>query len=300
LETDADWVSYSMRLKQTGKSVVDGEHLSTLRGPPPPEEIARRLVDQQETLARINDREVMHLARDESALASLHDVQLHREAMAIREGLRAWSFFHFEPSSLRLDHPKDDLLFQRTGHDFELHESGADLARALSRLGTTDPDRLKAIGAAFQALIPEAERVEAQIGLDGRPLILLQERGLTDPFSQHDLSDGLLRILALLYLAHHPEPPTLVFVEEPENGLYPRLIEALADVLLSLSQRTQVMITTHSVQLLNRLTPDQVVFVSRTDRGSQLTRLQTRRDVIEAAAEFGVGDQLRMGHIEGQ
>lgn len=293
MKTEAyDSVSYSIRLRQSAKSVVESEHLS-LPG--------RVLVHQDQTIAKINDSaETMHLARDESALSSLHDVQTHREAIAIREGLRAWSFFHFEPSRLRAGaHYFGDLIEPREQH-FELDESGTDLARALSRLGSTDPAQLEAIAAAFKTLIPEAEGLSAQVGLDGKPLILLRERNLTDPLTQHDLSDGLLRILALLYLAHHPEPPTLVVVEEPENGLYPRLIEAMVDTLLSLSQRVQVMITTHSVQLLNRLSPDQVVYVSRTARGSQLTRLESRRDVMEAAAEFGVGDQLRMGHIEGK
>ncbi len=180
-----------------------------------------------------------------------------------------------------------------------LEEDGANLPEALNELGKHFPGHLKAVADAFMDVIPRAIELRAEPSLKASPVILLRERGYTDPFTHVDMSDGMLRLLALLYLAHHPTPPPLVCIEEPENGLYPRLIEAMLDALRALAKRTQVMLTTHSVTLLNRLEPHEVIFISRDEAGSHLTRLDSREDVKKFVTRFGIGDQIRMGNVEG-
>ena len=209
--------------------------------------------------------------------------------------MRSWSFFSFEPSHLRHG-PPFDMVSERM--QLSLRGDGSNLPEALNELGRQHPDRLQAVADAFADFLPGLEHLGSERSLSGRTLLMLREQGFTDPFTQVDLSDGALRLLALLYLAHHPNPPALVCIEEPENGLYPRLIKSMVDVLRSLSRRTQVMLTTHSVTLLNRLLPEETVFVERTGKGSQLIRLDTRQEVLRHIERFGLGDQIRMGQVE--
>lgn len=272
----------------------------------------RVLVDQSRPDAHVfsetsSKLETLFLARNESTLASLHDIHRYRTAIALREGLGGWSFFNFEPTRIRYGRSPlsaftgfGPLTQQHLrGQGSILDEDGANLPQALFELGRTAPDRLERIAESFRDIIPRAGELHAEIPLDGRGAVLqLSEQGFTDPFTQVDLSDGMLRILALLYLAHHPQPPSLICIEEPENGLYPRIIEALLDVLRGLSHTSQVILTTHSVTLLNRLEPSEVIFAERGDTGVRLTRLDSREDVQRFADKFGIGDQLRMGNIE--
>ena len=83
------------------------------------------------------------------------------------------------------------------------------------------------------------------------------------------LSTGTLRVLALLAMLRHPEPPPLVVVEEIENGLDPRSIHLLVEEIRTavLTGVTQVVLTTHSPYLLDLLKLDQLVLVARDESG---------------------------------
>ena len=253
-------------------------------------------VSQARASAMLGDQNIQ-LVPGESALASLSDVKTQNAAISIREGLRTWAFFDFVPSAIRRP---DSLSYlrEREPTRFSLESDGSNLPRALFELGAHDPDRLAELSRAYASLVPEYEPLRVEPTLKGDPVLLLRRKGLTDPFTQADLSDGMLRILALLYVAYHPEPPSLVCIEEPENGLYPRLIEAMTDALRALSRRTQVILTTHSVTLMNTLRPSELVFAERSDSGASFHRVDGRADVVKFMEKFGLGDQLYMGSIE--
>ena len=67
------------------------------------------------------------------------------------------------------------------------------------------------------------------------------------------LSDGTLRFLALAAVLLHPKPPALVVIDEPEIGMHPDLIEAIAEMIMEAATRTQLIIATHSPELLTCL-----------------------------------------------
>jgi predicted ATPase len=100
-----------------------------------------------------------------------------------------------------------------------------------------------------------------------------EENGTTIPASR--LSDGTLRWLSLLTILLHPEPPPLVCIEEPELGLHPDMIQPLAKLLLKASERMQLIVTTHSDDLIDELsdTPEAVIICEKNSAGSQFRRL---------------------------
>lgn len=238
--------------------------------------------DKRETLDLVT-------ARGESALHSLQDLGRFRSLIELRGTLSRWSFFHFEVSPLRSPLPR---------RDGRLAPDGSNLPAALLSLGERNPEAWKEVAKAFHSLLPETEELQPQRSLAGNALLSLRERGLTNPLRHVDFSDGMLRILALLTLAFDPHPPPLVVIEEPENGLYPRLIEALVEVLRQLSKKTQVIVTTHSVTLLNQLIPEEVVFVYRDDHASKLQRADSREDIKAFFPRMGLGTQMLVGNVE--
>ena len=107
----------------------------------------------------------------------------------------------------------------------------------------------------------------------GTVQVFFHEGNYTIPATR--LSDGTLRYLCLLAILCHPNPGPLVCIEEPELGLHPDVLPTLATLLKEASERTQLIVTTHSDVLVDALTdmPEAVVVVGRSEQGSTLERL---------------------------
>lgn len=93
------------------------------------------------------------------------------------------------------------------------------------------------------------------------------------------LSDGTLRYLCLLAILCNPTPPPLICIEEPELGLHPNILPTLAELLKEASERTQIIITTHSDTLVDAMTdcPEVVLVAEKTESGTNMTRLNAEK-----------------------
>ena len=104
------------------------------------------------------------------------------------------------------------------------------------------------------------------------------EVGISSVVPATRLSDGTIRFIALLAVLCHPKPPELICIEEPEIALHPDAMSILAELLRSASQRTQIIVTTHSPELVNQFSdePELVVVCERdAAAGTQFHRLST-------------------------
>ncbi len=88
-------------------------------------------------------------------------------------------------------------------------------------------------------------------GTPPQVLVGVREKGMSRSMNLWDLSDGLLRFLCLVTALLNPRPPLLVAIDEPELGLHPGLLPIVAEMIKLASERTQVLVTTHSPDLLN-------------------------------------------------
>ena len=132
----------------------------------------------------------------------------------------------------------------------------------------------------------------------GTVQIFIRETGLIQPIPATRLSDGTLRYLFLIALLLDPTPPPLICIEEPEIGLHPDILPAIAEMLIEASQRTQLIVTTHSDALVSALSPESVLICDRDDRGSHLNRLDGDR-LKKWLENYSLGDLWRMGEIGG-
>ena len=114
------------------------------------------------------------------------------------------------------------------------------------------------------------------------------------------LSDGTLRYLCLLSILLHPEPPPLIVIEEPELGLHPDLLPTLADLLATASERSQLIVTTHSDVLVDALTdtPESVVVCEKHDGQTEMRRLD-KDDLTKWLQDYTLGNLWSSGQLGG-
>lgn len=116
----------------------------------------------------------------------------------------------------------------------------------------------------------------------------------------HRLSDGTLRYLCLLAILLDPDPPPLVAIEEPELGLHPDVLPALRDLMVAASEKTQLIVTTHSTQMVDAMTDyaDSVLVCEKKDGPTVVTRL-TQEEVDRWREHGSLGALWMSGHLGG-
>ena len=147
----------------------------------------------------------------------------------------------------------------------------------------------------LKRFFPLFERLSIRLW-GGSASIYLFETGAGLPTPATRLSDGMLRFLALLAALYSPSPPSVLCIEEPELGLHPDAVALLADVLVAVSNRTQLVITTHSDSLVSALTShgDSIVKCERLGTGTVLNRVDPD-ELASWLGDYTLGDLWRMG-----
>ena len=142
---------------------------------------------------------------------------------------------------------------------------GEDLAAFLRTLQALEPRQFKALEKALHTLLPNIDAIDIDVNDMGEVELRLIESGVAIP--ARVLSEGTLRILGLLALAGAKEGSSLVGFEEPENGVHPRRIQLIAELLKTraASKQTQYIVTTHS-PVLTDLLPDESLLVVRSSK----------------------------------
>lgn len=214
------------------------------------------------------------------------------------DALLTISRHRFEPEAMRrLQEPDGGLL---------LAEDGSNLACVVARLQSEAPEALERVRVFLHRIVPEIEDLEA-VTVGPKETLQLRQRvhGSTDPwrFYASSLSDGTLRALAALVAVNQVResemPVRLVAVEEPEAALHPAASGALVEGLKEAAGRTQVLLTTHSPELLDRLNPDTdgLLVVAAHEGVTQIappppTQLHAVREHLRSPGELLRADDL--------
>jgi predicted ATPase len=212
---------------------------------------ASALVDRKEALAKTRSgREWDVLTNDLDAfdgmLSQISDPRATPEVFAIRELIRGWRFYdHF-----RTDNEAPARQPQLGTRTPVLSHDGHDLAAALQtirEIGNVDVLDL-AISDAFPGC-----RVEIA-GRNGSLFsVEFYQEGLLRPLSGAELSDGTLRYLLLVAALLTPRTPSMMVLNEPETSLHPGLLPALARLIVTASENSQVWVVTHAKALISAL-----------------------------------------------
>jgi predicted ATPase len=210
---------------------------------------------------------------------------------ALREEMRSWRFLQLDPNALRRPSPTTAAL--------ELEPDGANLATVLARIQaetatqTRPKGDLADIAADLTSLIPGVVGVSIEEDEKNREYRIDIDMRDGHPFSSRVVSDGTLRVLALLTLLHDPKHRGLVCFEEPENGVHPFRLKAMIERLRELvtdptseevdeqEPLSQMLLNSHSPVVLSCLEKDEAMFADmvsvvnpEVDKISRKTRIR--------------------------
>jgi predicted ATPase len=188
------------------------------------------------------------------------------------------------------DPQKADLRTDRLEEDF------SNLGLFLSRLRRS-PKTKEALLSAFRDLYEGLTDFDVTIE-GGTVQVFFSEGEFIIPATR--LSDGSVRYLCLLAMLCDPKPPPLIGIEEPELGLHPDLLPKVADLLVNASQRTQLIVTTHSDILVDALSerPSAVVVCEKHDGQSTMRRLDPA-ELAQWLEKYRLGDLWTRGQLGG-
>ncbi|MBN2497787.1 MAG: AAA family ATPase [Deltaproteobacteria bacterium] len=128
--------------------------------------------------------------------------------------------------------------------------------------------------------------------------LYLEEGGRSFPARR--LSDGILRYLCLLAILVDPQPPPLLVIEEPELGLHPDILPTLRDLMIEASSRSQLIVTTHSTELVDTMTDyASSVLICEKKKGATILSRLTQEEVDHWRKHGGLGKLWMEGHFGG-
>ncbi|MDR1306401.1 MAG: AAA family ATPase [Treponema sp.] len=230
------------------------------------------------------EREIFNLAApDILAIKSLGQMQKFSAAVEFRKFLEDWFVSDFQIDKMKLT--------QDVSYNESLTRKGDNIANVAQFLFDQHPDRFNKILEKIKKRIPGVTKVEAKTNEEGGILLKFQDGRFKDPFASRYVSDGTIKMFAYLVMLADPNPHMLLCIEEPENQLYPRLLEILAEEFKEYaSAGGQVFISTHSPDLVNALEPGELFFIKKQDSGYSEIKSIGENELINRM--YSAGDKL--------
>ena len=245
-----------------------------------PEEFQYYLEQGEES----DERERVELANpSQPGVATLGALKRHPRIAAFRRFMEGWHLSYFSPDAAR--------SLPLAGPQKHLNAPGDNLGNVVQFMERDHPERFKRVLERIAARIPGINRIDTEKTSDGRLLLRFNDRGFTDPFYAQQMSDGTLKMFCYLLLLEDPAPPPFLCIEEPENGVYHKLLEILATEFREHAARprgSQVFITTHQPYFVNSLDPEEVWILEKGADGLAAVRRASADPVVTGMVEEGL------------
>jgi predicted ATPase len=228
------------------------------------------------------EKEISSFAK-ESKLKEADHICAHEVA----EDLESYRVYHF--------HDTSDSALVKGAADLEdnrvLRPQAENLAAFLYWMQQKKPDHFSNIEDTVRQIAPFFDEFRLAPSKLNETKIRLEwkEKGSESYFNASSLSDGTLRFICLATLLLQPKLPGVVLLDEPELGLHPAAVTLLAELLSSASTRTQVILATQSVTLVNQFDPESVWAVERSDNQSVFRRL-SETDMSSWLDDYSLGE----------
>jgi len=182
--------------------------------------------------------------------------------------------------------------------DIYLSSSGDNLPLVLDNLSQQNIDFEDSINEAMKLIIPQTRRLRPI--RSGRLSLTVEWyfEGISEPFFLTDMSDGTVRMLCWATLLHSPIMPSLLVIDEPELGLHVAWMPILAEWIKQAAQKTQIIVTTHSPDLLDHFTDClENVLCFASDNRTHFSIKPLSKPMLEPKLEEGwqLGDLYRVG-----
>ena len=214
-------------------------------------------------------------------IAALGSLKQHPRISAFRRFIEGWYISYFSPDAAR------SLPLACPQKHLNVH--GDNLGNVVQFMEREYPKQFRKILERIAQKIPGINKIDTERTSDGRLLLRFNDKGFQDPFYAQQMSDGTLKIFAYLLLLEDPAPPPFLCIEEPENGLYHKLLETLAKEFREhATGRTQVFVTTHQPYFVDALSPEEVWILEKGPDGFSTIRRASDDPIVENMVKEGL------------
>ncbi len=220
-----------------------------------------------------------------------------RGAAEVADAIARWQFVTLNPFAMGSPRPQ-----RRTGGAIHLANDGSNIAEYLLDIRRQDVSAFEGIVETLQYVLPYARDLQPDLTSELERTVYLQLTEGAYKVPGWLLSTGTLRIVALLALLRHPNPPPLIVIEEIENGLDPRTIHLIVEEIRAAvdAGASQIIATTHSPYFLDLLSLEDIVVVERTTNGPVFARPADQQELNEWSRNFGPGQLYTMSRLSAQ
>jgi len=232
-----------------------------------------------------NETEIIELQDNRKlGIATLGALKQHPRISAFRQFIEGWYLSYFSPDAAR--------SLSLSGPQKHLNIHGDNIGNVVQFMEREHPKQFEKILKDIAEKIPGVDKISTERMIDGRLLLKFNDKGFQDPFSAQQMSDGTLKVFAYLLLLSDPTPPPFICIEEPENGLYHKLLETLAQQFRAYvtegKSKSQIFITTHQPYFVDALEPNEVWILEKGNDGFSTIRRASEDAVIQGLVEEGL------------
>ena len=217
-------------------------------------------------------------------IATLGALKQHPRIASFREFVEGWYLSYFTPDAAR--------SLPLAGPQRRLSIHGDNLGNVVQYMEREHREGFDRILSKIAGRVPGIDRIETKRSPDGRLLLRFNDRGFDDPFYAQQMSDGTLKVFAYLLLLEDPHPPPFICIEEPENGLYHKLLEVLAAEFRAHAtgqkDSPQIFITTHQPYFVDALSAEETWILEKQVDGFSTIRRASDDEVVKAMVDEGL------------
>ena len=217
-------------------------------------------------------------------IATLGTLKEHPRIKRFRDFLKNWYLSYFYPDAAR--------SLPSAGPQRHLNVHGDNIGNVVQFMEREHKDRFRNILDRIASKISGIAKIDTEVTADKRVLLRFNDGAFDDPFFAQQMSDGTLKVFAYLLLLEDPEPPPFICIEEPENGLYHKLLESLAQEFrvhaTGKKSAPQIFVTTHQPYFVDALSPEEVWILEKGNDGFSIARRASDLDVVKNLVAAGL------------
>lgn len=217
-------------------------------------------------------------------IATLGSLKQHPRISAFRRFIEGWYLSYFTPDAAR--------SLPLAGPQKHLNIHGDNIGNVVQFMEREQPKKFQSILEKIAGKIPGVNKISTERSPDGRLLLQFNDRGFHSPFYAQQMSDGTLKVFAYLLLLEDPAPPPFLCIEEPENGLYHKLLETLAyEFRTHATGRqggSQIFVTTHQPYFVDALQPEEVWVIEKGQDGFSKIKRASEDEIIKNLVAEGL------------
>lgn len=197
--------------------------------------------------------------------------------------LKSWYLCYFTPDAARQIQSAAPMKY--------LNRTGSNLNNVAQYMYRENKTEFRKVLESIHSKIPNISKIEPLKLPNGQMVLQFYQQGFKEPFFSQHMSDGTLKLLAYYLLLHERSPRQLVFVEEPENGLYHQYLGKLAMEMhknVGSGYGKQFFITTHSPFFVNALRPEEVWVLEKGEDGFSRIKRASEYKFVKDLVDEGV------------